>query len=142
MVRRILRHFRQRLLGLGLKKSAVRGTHTVAPASVRGPSAVIDIAIQHHKRPLRHEPVAAGAPPATGLPGQTARAMYARKASPPHADAWKRSDYVVPLAYGKTRFADLALPDELVHAVAELKFVYATEIQAMTLPHTLAGKDV
>ncbi|MEI7436748.1 MAG: DEAD/DEAH box helicase [bacterium] len=128
MVRRILRNLGHRLFGLGLKKPAVRNTHAV-PASARGPASVVDAATQHHKRPLRHEAAVASAP-------------HARKSAPPHINVWKRSDYVVPAADGKTRFADLALPDELVHAVADLKFVYASEIQAMTLPHTLAGKDV
>jgi ATP-dependent RNA helicase RhlB len=48
----------------------------------------------------------------------------------------------VPQAEGKTRFHDLDLPQELMHAIADLKFQYATPIQAESLPHTLKGCDI
>ncbi len=136
MVRRFLRQFRQRLLlGLGLKKPAVRAARAV-PAGPRGPSVAAAAAVvQHHKRPVRHDA------PAHAASDQSARAASPRKAPPP-VMPWKRGDYLVPPMEGKTRFAELALPDELLHAVADLKFKYASEIQALSLPHTLAGKDV
>ncbi len=42
---------------------------------------------------------------------------------------------------GKTRFHDLGLRDELMHAVADLGFRYCSPIQAGVLPHTLQGHD-
>ena len=42
---------------------------------------------------------------------------------------------------GKSRFHDFGLPDPLMHAIADLGFVYCTPIQAEILPNTLQGKD-
>jgi len=39
------------------------------------------------------------------------------------------------------RFHDLALPSEIMHAIADLGFEYCTPIQAEILPHALAGSD-
>ncbi len=61
---------------------------------------------------------------------------------PVTGEPWDPAMYQVPTAEGKTRFADLALRPELLHAVADLKFQYCTDIQALALPHSLAGKDV
>lgn len=54
---------------------------------------------------------------------------------------WSRDSYVVPEAEGKTRFTDLDLADELLHAVQELGYQYATPIQAGILPDLLKGRD-
>lgn len=54
---------------------------------------------------------------------------------------WKPSEFVVPAAEGKVRFHDLNLPDDLLHAVADLGFQYCTPIQAEIMPSTLKGKD-
>ncbi len=56
--------------------------------------------------------------------------------------AWSKEDYVVPPQEGKTRFHDLGLEDEILHAIADLKYEYCSEIQAESLPHTLKGHDV
>jgi len=48
----------------------------------------------------------------------------------------------VPPAEGKKRFADLELPGEILHAVADLKFQYCTAVQALAIPPALAGRDV
>ncbi len=45
-------------------------------------------------------------------------------------------------ASGKTRFRDLGLPEELLRAVADLKFAACTPVQALALPPALAGKDI
>ncbi|MEP1470740.1 MAG: ATP-dependent RNA helicase RhlB [Halieaceae bacterium] len=42
---------------------------------------------------------------------------------------------------GQTRFHDLGLRDELMHAVADVGFKYCSPIQASILPHTLQGHD-
>jgi hypothetical protein len=59
---------------------------------------------------------------------------------PPHGD-WDRGAHEVPAAEGKTRFADLGLPDELLHAVTDLGYQYCTPIQAGILPALLDGRD-
>jgi len=48
----------------------------------------------------------------------------------------------VPPAPGKTRFHDLDLPPEIMHAINDLGFQYCTPIQAATLPRALAGDDI
>jgi hypothetical protein len=57
------------------------------------------------------------------------------------ATAWDPATYVVEPAEGKTRFADLPLPSELLHAIADLNFKYCTPIQSLIMPETLKGKD-
>ncbi|MDZ7784398.1 MAG: ATP-dependent RNA helicase RhlB [Halioglobus sp.] len=49
--------------------------------------------------------------------------------------------FVVEPKDGETRFHDLGLRDELMHAVADLGFRYCSPIQAQILPHTLQGHD-
>ena len=56
--------------------------------------------------------------------------------------AWSIEDYQVEPSPGKTRFHDLPLRVELMRAIAEQGFSYATPIQAKSLPYTLAGHDV
>ncbi|MBW2646225.1 MAG: ATP-dependent RNA helicase RhlB [Deltaproteobacteria bacterium] len=56
-------------------------------------------------------------------------------------DTWDISQFQVPPAEGKTRFHDLDLPDEIMHAVFDLGFQYCTPIQAEIMPSTLAGRD-
>jgi ATP-dependent RNA helicase RhlB len=56
-------------------------------------------------------------------------------------ETWSVAQFQVPVAEDKTRFHDLGLPDELMHAVAELGYQYCTPIQEKILPETLAGKD-
>jgi len=55
---------------------------------------------------------------------------------------WSPEMFGVEAEAGKTRFHDLDLPVELMHAVADLGFKYCTPVQAKTLPQLLAGKDV
>ena len=54
---------------------------------------------------------------------------------------WDISQFKVPEVEGKIRFHDLALPDELMHAIQDLGFEYASPIQGQILPHTLKGMD-
>ncbi|HLP18475.1 MAG TPA: DEAD/DEAH box helicase, partial [Bacteroidota bacterium] len=56
-------------------------------------------------------------------------------------EAWDPSEYKVPILDGKTRFQDLDLPTEIMHAIFLLGFQYCTPIQAELLPKTLAGLD-
>ncbi|MFO7937073.1 MAG: DEAD/DEAH box helicase [Kiritimatiellia bacterium] len=55
---------------------------------------------------------------------------------------WSLDKYQVKPAEGKKRFQDFDLPSEIMHAVADLKFEYCTPIQALSLEHSLAGKNV
>jgi ATP-dependent RNA helicase RhlB len=54
---------------------------------------------------------------------------------------WDPSSFKVEPAEGRVRFHDLDLPDQLMHAIADLGFEYCTPIQAEILPSTLTGRD-
>jgi len=54
---------------------------------------------------------------------------------------WNISQFKVPRKKGETRFHDLDLPDEVMHAIADLAFQYCTPIQAEILPSLLQGVD-
>ena len=56
--------------------------------------------------------------------------------------SWTVDQYQVEPAEGKTRFHDFDLPSELMHAVSDLGFQYCSPIQALSLEHALAGKNV
>ena len=43
---------------------------------------------------------------------------------------------------GKKRFHDFHLPNEVLHAIYDLKFQYCTPVQAEVLSKSLAGEDV
>jgi ATP-dependent RNA helicase RhlB len=66
------------------------------------------------------------------------RRRYSNRKNTP----WNPADFVVPEAEGKTRFHDFNLPDNVMRALADLKFQYSTEIQAETIPAALEGKDI
>jgi ATP-dependent RNA helicase RhlB len=55
---------------------------------------------------------------------------------------WDISQFSVPEVKGKTRFHDLGLSVELMHAIADLGFEYCSPIQAQSLPNTLNGHDM
>lgn len=66
-----------------------------------------------------------------------------RKKSPVQKQAdWSLDQFKVPEIEGKTRFHDLDLPLELMHAIADLGFEYCSPIQGQSLPHTLNGHDM
>jgi ATP-dependent RNA helicase RhlB len=54
---------------------------------------------------------------------------------------WQLSDFKVDAVEGKSRFHDLVLTDEIMHAIHDLGFEYCTAIQAQALPYSLRGKD-
>ena len=54
---------------------------------------------------------------------------------------WDPALFQVPPREGSTRFQDLDLPAEILHAIADLGFQYCTPIQAAILPKTLQGVD-
>ncbi|MBE9539646.1 MAG: ATP-dependent RNA helicase RhlB [Proteobacteria bacterium] len=57
------------------------------------------------------------------------------------AASWSIDDFQVEPKEGETRFHDIGLRDELMHAIADLGFHYCSPIQAACLPHTLQGHD-
>ncbi|WP_277600695.1 ATP-dependent RNA helicase RhlB [Amphritea opalescens] len=56
--------------------------------------------------------------------------------------AWRREDFAVAPAEGKQRFHDFDLPDDVMHAIADLNFQYCSDIQAATLIESLEGRDI
>ena len=78
-------------------------------------------------------------------PGRKPTGEGAPKSPPQNGPAahegWDPASFVVPPVEGKTRFQDLPIPSEILHAVADLGFQYCSPIQAEILPATLDGKD-
>ncbi len=60
---------------------------------------------------------------------------------PPKKPRWTLDKFPVPVEEGKTRFHDLDLPLNLMHAIAQEKFEYCMPVQAEVLPYTLKGRD-
>ena len=58
------------------------------------------------------------------------------------SEPWDDSLFKVPVVDGKTRFHDLDISKEILHAIYDLGFQYCTQVQAETLPKSLAGDDV
>jgi len=54
---------------------------------------------------------------------------------------WDESEFQVPPLDGRTRFHDLDLPIEILHAIADTGFQYCTPVQADILGATLTGND-
>lgn len=55
---------------------------------------------------------------------------------------WDASQFNVPVDESKTRFPDLNLPKEILHAVFDLGFQYCTSVQAEVLPKGMIGEDI
>jgi len=55
---------------------------------------------------------------------------------------WTVESFQVPEKPGEMRFHDLDLPDNIMHAIADLGFQYCTPIQAKTLVHASAGHNI
>lgn len=75
-------------------------------------------------------------------PGHSAQQPAVEKAPRKPAAPWDPASFQVEPKEGKTRFQDLNLPVEVLHAIADLNFQYCTPIQAEILPLTLQGKDM
>lgn len=59
-----------------------------------------------------------------------------------NASSWSVEQFQVEPEPGKQRFHDFAIPDHILHGIADLGFRYCTPIQAMALADALAGKDL
>jgi ATP-dependent RNA helicase RhlB len=106
----------------------------------RGPTA------SGHGTPPRHEPshkapkvTQAGGNDDSGGKGSKRRRRGGKART--QAAPWSLDMFPVDPKEGETRFHDLGLRDELMHAVADLGFQYCSPIQAKILPHTLQGND-
>ncbi|MCV6611095.1 MAG: ATP-dependent RNA helicase RhlB [Amphritea sp.] len=64
------------------------------------------------------------------------------KPKKPAPKPWSLDEFQVPAVEGKSRFHDFDLPDDVMHAIADLNFQYCSEIQAATLEESLEGKDM
>lgn len=139
MVQRLIQKIRHHLSRLGGKKDK--------PAP-HAPAAAGKTATAKHAppRPAPARPAAVKhAPPGEAKAAHRTPAPRRPPASKPaverHAE-WNPADYTVPPAEGKTRFVDLAVPTEILHAVADLNFQYCTTVQALAIPPSLEGRDV
>jgi ATP-dependent RNA helicase RhlB len=99
-----------------------------------------------HATPPRHEPSHKAAAPAAQhaeAEGSRGGGRRRRRSGKPADDAtpWSVDQFQVDAKEGETRFHDLGLRDELMHAIADLGFRYCSPIQASILPHTLQGND-
>jgi len=56
--------------------------------------------------------------------------------------AWELDNFKVEKAEGKTRFHDVDLPLDIMHAIYDLGFTYCTPIQAEVLKHAAAGRNI
>jgi ATP-dependent RNA helicase RhlB len=73
--------------------------------------------------------------------GNTGAPRRGGRRQPHKKKLWDLSQFPVPEEEGKTRFHDLGLQLELMHAIADEGFHYCSPIQAETLPYTLDGYD-
>jgi ATP-dependent RNA helicase RhlB len=79
-------------------------------------------------------------PPRKPRPSRQPRPEVPVPAEP--AEPWSLDDYKVEPAEDKTRFHDVDLPDEIMHALSDLKFQYCTPIQARVLQEVAEGHNV
>jgi len=75
-------------------------------------------------------------------PNVPSTTSIARPAQIISSEPWDDSLFKVPVIDGKTRFHDLDMAKEILHAIYDLGFQYCTQVQAETLPKSLAGDDV
>ena len=107
---------------------------------------------EHQRRETREEYAARHAKLAQRTPGLHPSPVPAAHSVPkvpaapaipaPPLKPWDSSVFKVPVVDGKTRFHDLELPHEIMHAIYDLKFQYCTPVQAETLVQSLRGDDV
>ena len=57
-------------------------------------------------------------------------------------EEWDDSVFQVPVIDGKTRFHDIDISKNILHAIYDLGFEYCTEVQAEVLPKSMEGKDI
>jgi len=128
------------------RESSGRGSET-RPRRESGPPAVAaaarSVARPPSKEPRRGRGRGGGerSDPNTRRPGGAVGDSERAARIAEHA-SWSPESFSVEPAEGKKRFHDFDLPGEILHAVADLGFQYCTPIQALSLEHALAGKNV
>lgn len=118
-------------IGGGPKPSALAGGRPVARPPFK----------EHRRRGSDRGAGGSCSDPHAQRPGGAVTEEEIAKRRAEHA-AWSLDQYQVEPAEGKKRFHDFDLPSELMHAIADLGFKYCTPIQALSLEHALAGKNV
>jgi ATP-dependent RNA helicase RhlB len=120
------------------RPDAPRPTERALPHSARSVARPgMDARRGHDRDPGERMNTAAG----VQRPGGAIHESELEKRRSEHA-TWTLDQFQVPEAEGKKRFHDFDLPAEIMHAVADKNFQYCTPIQAMSLEHALAGKNV
>ncbi len=112
------------------KKAHIDDASSPIPHSQPAPPQAVHL--PHPDNHSRQTRVQSGQPDATG-PGD----LQTEKPS----THWNLSAFQVPVQPEFSRFHDLGLPVQVMHAIADLGFQYCTPIQAEILPSTLRGKD-
>ncbi len=151
MIKRLLQHIKRRVLrsdktaSKPSEKPGDKTTPAKAPAhppKPAGPSPVKNPRAPQASRRSVAEVIAAT------TADKAARASRPHKPAAPQPTAadrhrgWTIEQFPVEPAEGKTRFQDLGLPSEVMHAIADLNFRYCTPVQAAAIPPALDGKDV
>lgn len=85
---------------------------------------------------------AASTPDATKQKQRRRRTSHSGGGQRQSSNEWTPAQFDVPKVDGKVRFHDFNLPDQVLHAIADLGFEYSTGIQSETIPAALAGKDI
>lgn len=112
------------------------------PSKHSGHSADKNSSPREHKATREHSSRDHKKPrPKSERPAQSSQ-RRAPKVAPVKREPWDPASFVVEEVAGKTRFQDLDLAPEIMHAIADLRFSYCSPIQAQSLPHALQGKDV
>ncbi len=135
-MRRLLRHIGRRIRDLARPKkraAAVSSAPNASGATDRVPSRPA----RRQDSPARHPRGEAAADRRPAAPASAPKPSPVPEPSKP----WDPACFQVPAREGSTRFQDLDLPAEVLHAIADLGFQYCTPIQAAILPKTLQGAD-
>ena len=152
MIKRLLQHITRRMLRP--KDPATKASQSTSNKEAASkPAAPGAAAPAPHRapRPAAGARRPAAAPAASGSrsggAGEPRHAHKAPKPAPAPSPAerhrgWSAEQFQVEPAEGKTRFQDLGLPSEVMHAIADLEFKYCTPIQAVAIPPALEGRDV
>ncbi len=144
MVQNFISRLRNRFLLLKNRKNEKAGASlTAAEGSLNSPKAEkTEAALKEGVKPKRRHRRRTGKPATAN--GNAPRPKDRPKESPADPETvsgWDLTRFQVPPAEGKTRFHDLDLPDQIMHAIDDLGFQYCTPIQAEILPQVIKGMD-
>jgi len=115
------------------KKAAQKKADTQQPQEPKQPSDA-----PRRRKPQGRKPRPQGEPRPQGAPRPPKKPQAPKQPAKP----WDPASFQVEPEEGKTRFHDMGLPEDIMHAIADLNFKFCTPIQAEILPLTLEGKDM